>query len=155
MAPAPREQPRLDSLRLAGSRDFLASASPGPPLVLKRRLVGSLDLKTAHHTAKVVPAGKYDLTNMNEKEPNKAHRDPEMLPTRHLVTTENRSDPVSLRGLVDRDTRDEHAEPHRNNAGVCDPLCPVIFCLRRQPLAEMKVHQGHLDGVLKTALFRN
>src|SRR5271163_1687372 len=108
MAPALRAPSRPDSSCPVVSGDPPAPVSPGPPFALQRRFLGSPDLQAAHHATKVVPAGEYDLSDMHQKEPNQAHRQPEMLPTRHLITSENRGQPVSLGWFIDRETSDQH-----------------------------------------------
>src|ERR1700722_6224465 len=76
-----------------------AHHSPAPPFLFERRLCHTLDLIPTHHRPKVVPPRQHHLHDMNQEEPNKSHRQPEVLPPCHLISTQQRRQPMRLRRL--------------------------------------------------------
>src|ERR1700733_3711203 len=121
--------------------------SPLPPFSLKRNVIFLLDFEPAHHTAKIVPSGKYYLNDMDDEETYESHRDPEVFPTSHLIAAKNCSKPVQLSRFVNSEAGDEHAETHDDYGRIGDTLRTVVFCLGGQAFSQVEVYEGDLNCV--------
>src|SRR3569833_2749706 len=125
-AKPPARKPRL--VRLRNSR--LRSCA-GRMISRSRLFIALHQFVTHDHAAEVVPACKYDLHDVNNKEQQISGCQKKVNEASTGVTAEAGSQPGKLGGFVDRETTQNRTDAHEDDACIGDLLSSVVFVLYR------------------------